>query len=215
MQLEIFADTVCPWCYIGQRRLARALAARPLPNLKLRWRAFQLNPTMPAEGMDREKYMLAKFGGSDRAKRLHDMVVKIGRAEGIEFAFERIRRTPNTLASHRLLAEAAAQGLQEEMLTRVFEAYFTEGLDIGDADELLALAEDVGLDLAPARKAIAGNDEIDRMLNEDFQARRTGITGVPYFVFNQRFGLSGAQDPEALYALFDLAREDDALHPAS
>ena len=215
MLLEIFADTVCPWCYIGKRRLMRALANRPQPGLVIRWRAFQLNPGMPMAGIDRAQYMTAKFGSLERAQRVFDSVARVGRNEGINFYFDHIQRTPNTLRSHRLLQAAAKIGRESALLDRLYAAYFTEGVDIGDPEKLITMAEKIGLPVETARAAVEGIPEIDMALAEDFQSRRLGITGVPYFIFNGRFGLSGAQEPEVLYSMFDLAREDDKERVAS
>jgi len=211
MQLEIFSDTICPWCYIGKRRLERALQARPMPGLVLRWRAFQLNPGMPAAGMDRHQYLAAKFGSAERASRLYDTVTRVGTEEGIRFRFDRIARTPNTMKSHRLLALAGQHGIQSRLLDRLFAAYFTEGRDIGTTGVLLTIGLEASLPQAEIEAALAEDSPIGTTLAEDFLARRQGINGVPYFVFNGRFGLSGAQEPEALFHMFDLAREDDAL----
>ncbi|MDY0874267.1 DsbA family oxidoreductase [Dongia rigui] len=209
MLLEIFADTVCPWCFIGKRRLMRALANRPQSDLVIRWRAFQLNPGMPMAGIDRAQYMTAKFGSLERAQRVFDSVARVGRNEGIDFQFDRIKRTPNTLRSHRLLQAAARIGREAALLDRLYNAYFLEGIDIGDPDRLVSLAEEMGLPGDMAHAAVEGIPEIDLALAEDFQSRRLGITGVPYLIFNGHFGLSGAQEPEVLYSMFDLAREDD------
>jgi predicted DsbA family dithiol-disulfide isomerase len=209
MRLDIYSDTICPWCFIGKRRLERALAERPQPGLQIHWRAFQLNPGMPPEGMDRRYYLEAKFGGVERAGRIYEMVRAAGASEGIRFAFDRIARTPSTLNSHRLIRHASAQGRQEEMLEATFCAYFLEGRDIGSTEVLVELAEDAGLDGDAARRYLECEDDLETVLSEDRTARRLGITGVPCFVFNGRFALSGAQEPEALFQLFDLAREDD------
>jgi predicted DsbA family dithiol-disulfide isomerase len=207
MQLDIFSDTICPWCYVGKRRLSRALAARPQSKLRIRWRAFQLNPTMPPEGIERERYIEAKFGGAERARRIHEAVTAVGLSEGIEFHFERIRRTPNTLSSHRLLRKSSQLGLQSVMLDALFAAYFVEGRDIGDNQELAEIARTVGIPDADAYLAQSGG--IEEVKAEDALARRQGINGVPCFIFNGRFLLSGAQEPESFYQLFDLAREDE------
>lgn len=210
MQLEIFSDTVCPWCYIGKRRLERALRQRPQPGLTLRWRAFQLNPGLPPSGMDRRQYMVAKFGSLERAQRLYEAVARVGAQEGLQFDFDRIARTPNTLRSHRLLYAAAEEGLQADLLDLIFAAYFTQGLDIGDADVLSALAFEAGMSAGAINEALTEGSRMDLAINEDLQSRRIGINGVPFFVFNGRFGLSGAQEPEALLNMFDLAREEAA-----
>ena len=211
MHLDIFSDTICPWCYIGKRRLERALRARPMPELEIRWRAFQLNPGMPVGGMDRQQYLAAKFGSAERAGRLHDTVTRVGAEEGIRFRFDRIGRTPNTMKSHRLLALAGQHGIQSSLLDRLFAAYFTEGRDTGRADELMEIGREAGLPEDEIDAALAEDSPIGTSLAEDFLARRQGINGVPYFVFNGRFGLSGAQEPEALFHMLDLAREDDVL----
>jgi predicted DsbA family dithiol-disulfide isomerase len=211
MLLEIFSDTVCPWCYIGKRRLERALRLRPQPGLVRRWRAFQLNPGLPASGMDRRQYMIAKFGSVERAQRLYEAVSRVGAQEGIRFDFDQIARTPNTVRSHRLLYAAAEQDKQPELLELIFRAYFTEGRDIGDPDVLAELAALAGLPGAAIADALVEGGRLDSAMTEDLQSRRIGINGVPFFVFNGRFGLSGAQEPEALLNMLDLAREEDAL----
>jgi predicted DsbA family dithiol-disulfide isomerase len=208
MRLDIFSDTICPWCYVGKRRLARALEARPQPKLILRWRAFQLNPAMPVEGMSRERYVEAKFGSPDRAKRIYDAVISVGASEGIAFDFDAIRRTPNTLASHRLLRKAAQLGRQDELLDGLFAAYFVEGRDIGDKAVLAEIAENAGI--PDAGRFLAGVEGAEEVRDEDALARRQGINGVPCFIFNSRFLLSGAQEPESFFQLFDLAREEEA-----
>lgn len=209
MQLDVFSDTICPWCYVGKRRFDRALAARPQPGLRIRWRAFQLNPTMPAEGMERQAYLAAKFGGSDRAQAIYDTVRAAGSAEGIGFCFERIVRTPNTIRSHRLVRYGARMGRQEAVVEALFRAYFIDGCDIGDRAALTAIGTETGLEAAATEAYLAGDDDQDAVLAEDALARRAGISGVPCFIFNGRFALSGAQEPEAFFNLFDLAREHD------
>src|SRR5262249_18647718 len=170
MQLDIFSDTICPWCYVGKRRLARALAARPQPKLVIRWRAFQLNPGMPPEGMERDRYIEVKFGGPERATRIYDAVKAVGAGEGIDFHFDGIRRTPNTLASHRLLRKAARHGLQGVALDALFDAYFIRGLDIGDPAVLAEIGAGVGIpDMAGF---LANGEGIEEVKGEDGLARR-------------------------------------------
>jgi predicted DsbA family dithiol-disulfide isomerase len=208
MRLDIYSDTICPWCFVGKRRLERALAARPQPGLQVRWRAFQLNPGMAADGMDRRTYLDLKFGGSERADRIYEAVRQAGRGEGIAFAFDRIKRTPNTLASHRLL-RLASGSRQSALAEALFTAYFLRGADLGDKRILADIAVGVGLGRSEVEAFLDSRAETDTVLAEDAQARRQGINGVPCFVFNGRFALSGAQEPEALFQLFDLAREED------
>jgi predicted DsbA family dithiol-disulfide isomerase len=211
MRLDIYSDAICPWCFIGKHRLERALKQRPQGNLTIQWRAFQLNPGMPPEGMERHAYLEAKFGGVERAQRMFDMVRAAGASEGIGFDFDRIKRTPNTLNAHRLVRFAATRGRQAHMLEALFEAYFLDGRDIGSARVLTDVAAEVGLERAAARLYLQTEADVETVLGEDRIARRLGITGVPCFVFNGRFALSGAQEPEALFQLFDLAREDDEM----
>ena len=208
MHLDIFSDTICPWCYVGKRRLARALALRPQPKMAVRWRAFQLNPGMPSDGMARESYIDAKFGSAERAKRIYEAVTAVGASEGIEFNFNSIRRTPNTLLSHRLLRKAGREGLQDLLLEALFRAYFIDGRDVGSARVLAEIGETVGL--ADTAAFLAGQEDSEEVRAEDSLARRQGINGVPCFIFNYRFLLSGAQEPESFFQLFDLAREEEA-----
>jgi predicted DsbA family dithiol-disulfide isomerase len=211
MNLDVFSDTICPWCFIGKRRLERALKARPQPGLKVRWRAFQLNPGMPAEGMERRAYIEAKFGGTERARTIYDTVRAAGAGEGIEFAFEKIKRTPNTLQSHRLLRLAAATGDQDAVLEGLFRAYFLEGRDVGDRAVLTEIGAAAGLDRRKTAAFLGSDTDTDTVLSEDVLARRAGINGVPCFIFNGRFALSGAQEPEAFFQIFDLAREQENM----
>jgi predicted DsbA family dithiol-disulfide isomerase len=211
MNLDVFSDTICPWCFIGKRRLERALKERAQPGLKIRWRAFQLNPGMPAEGMERRAYVEAKFGGSDRARTIYDTIRAAGAGEGIEFAFEKIKRTPNTLQSHRLLRLAAATDRQDATLEGLFRAYFIEGRDIGDRAVLAEIGAAAGLDREETADYLEGDADTDTVLSEDVLARRAGINGVPCFIFNGRFALSGAQEPEAFFQIFDLAREQEHM----
>ena len=209
MILDVFSDTICPWCYVGTRRLERALQARPQRDLTIRWRAFQLNPGMPADGMDRKAYIDAKFGGAERARAIYDTVRAAGASEGIAFDFDRIRRTPSTLQSHRLIRFAGGQDRQNETMEALFRAYFTDGRNIGDRAVLAEVAADAGLDRDEATDYLAGDTDAEAVLGEDALARRAGINGVPCFIFNGRFALSGAQEPEAFFQLFDLAREEE------
>jgi predicted DsbA family dithiol-disulfide isomerase len=211
MHLDVFSDTICPWCYVGKRRLERALKARPQQDLSIRWRAFQLNPGMPTAGMARKAYIEAKFGGSERARVIYDSVRAVGLSEGIEFAFDRIERTPNTLQSHRLIRFSVIRRRQSETLEAVFRAYFVSGRDIGDRAVLAEIAADAGLDPHEAAAYLAGEADTETVLGEEASARRAGINGVPCFIFNGRYAISGAQEPEALFQLFDLAREDEKM----
>ena len=207
MELDIFSDVVCPWCFIGKRRLEAALSDRPQSDLLVRWRAFQLNPDMPAEGMDRQAYRERKFGGAENAQRLYNQIGTVGAEVGIDFAFDRIRRTPNTVNAHRLIRLGAHHDREDAVVERLFRAYFLEGGDIGDPGLLSELAGDAGLDAQEAARFLAGDEERTAVETEDFSGRQAGITGVPTFIVNRRHAVPGAQPPEVLYKLFDLGRE--------
>lgn len=210
MRIDIYADTICPWCLIGKRRLERALAERPQRDVAITWRAFQLNPNMPQEGMERSHYMELKFGGADRARQVYEPVLAAGAAEGIAFAFDRMLRTPNTALSHRLVRYATAQGRGEAAMEAVFQAYFTEAQDIGDTGVLLEVGEAIGLERPGLEAFLGGTEGLLEVLAEDARAREIGIQGVPTYIFAQQYVLSGAHPPEVLFQLFDLANRDGA-----
>ena len=200
LSIDIISDVVCPWCYIGKRRLEAALAqrggARPIP----RWLAFQLNPDIPAEGVDRRSYLERKFGGPERAREIYARVEAAGREVGIAFDFERIKRQPNTVDAHRLLAWAqdADPVAADSLVERLFRAYFIDGINIGELDALATLAGEAGFDAAAARAWLASDAGRTAIKAEEQRARALGVSGVPFFVFNQRLAVSGAQPPEVL-----------------
>ncbi|MCH7930535.1 MAG: DsbA family oxidoreductase, partial [Proteobacteria bacterium] len=146
MQIEIVSDVICPWCFIGKRRLERALAARPGLDVETTWRPFQLNPDMPPEGMERQSYLAAKFGSADRAAQLYAEISKAGAVEGIDFAFDRIARTPNTIDAHRLIRFAGGDGAQDAVSELLFRRYFLDGADLGDRERLAEIGAEAGLD---------------------------------------------------------------------
>ena len=209
MRIDIYSDTICPWCFIGKRRLERALADRPQDGLRISWKAFQLNPQMPREGIDRQRYLELKFGGPAGARQVYDQVRQVGVQEGIDFDFEAIRHTPNTLESHRLIRHAATAGLQDEVVQALFDTYFLVGRDIGDGEVLAAAAATAGLDPDAVRTYLASDDDRDSVAAEDAHARYIGIQGVPTYILNGKYVLSGAQPPEILFNMFDLGREED------
>ncbi len=215
MRLDIFSDPICPWCFIGKRRLERALAARPDLQIEVHWRAFQLNPEMPAEGMDRQLYLELKFGGPAAAQRIYDTIAEAGVSEKIGFDFGAIRRTPNTVNAHRLIRRAGLEGKQDAVVEALFERYFLAGEDIGDAAVLMKVAEEAGLATTDLESFLAGAEESDVVRSEDALARRTGIQGVPTFIFANRFALSGAHEPEVLIQMFELAEQDGAVEVAA
>jgi predicted DsbA family dithiol-disulfide isomerase len=210
MLIEIVADLVCPWCYIGQRRLERALAHEGAPTPRLLWRAFQLNPDMPPDGVPRQAYLAAKYGGIFHAGRIHEAIGEAGAAEGIRFDFDRIERTPNSLDAHRLKRLARRHGIEPAVTERLYRAYFEEGRDIGAPGVLADIAVEVGLERPLAVRYLASDTDRAAVLAEDVGARRLGISGVPCVVIDGKYALSGAQEPEFFLPLFDLAREDRA-----
>ncbi len=205
MRIEIVSDVICPWCYIGKRRLEKAMAQRPDIEFEIGWRPFQLNPDMPKEGADRKSYLEAKFGGPERAKGIYARVAAEGANEGIAFDFERIKRTPNTLAAHSLLRWALETGVQYDLKERLFQAYFLHGRDIGNHDVLADLAGLSGMDAALVKQKLDQGLDADTIQAEDQMAREMGITGVPFFIVERRFGLVGAQPADALLQVIDKA----------
>jgi predicted DsbA family dithiol-disulfide isomerase len=202
LTIDVVSDVVCPWCYIGKRRLEGALALyakeRPdVPAPAVTWRPFQLNPGMPDEGMPREEYVQRKFGA--RGGAVYDRVTAVGREVGIPFAFDRITRQPNTLAAHSLVELAEARGAQDALVEAFFRAYFLDGVDLTARANLVAIATAAGLDRAEVETWLDDTNARDLAAAEDQRAREIGIEGVPFFIFNGRVGVSGAHPAEALY----------------
>lgn len=210
MLIEIYSDVICPWCFIGKRRLERAMAQRPSLDITIDWRAFQLNPWMPAEGMERKAYLEAKFGSRDAA-RVYDGIKRVGEGEGIDFRFDRIPRTPNTLSAHRLIRMAGAQQKQDAVVEALFQAYFINGRDIGSIDSLAEIAGEAGLDRDEIRRSLADEGDLQVVRAEDARARQMGIQGVPCFIVDRSYAVSGAQEPEYFLPVFDLARNGKAV----
>lgn len=203
MQIDIVSDTVCPWCFIGKRKLERALSMRPDIPFDIRWRAYRLDPTIPREGVDRRAYMKAKFGDSPRAAAMSDALKAAGKVEQIEFAFDRIEKQPDTTDSHRLIRWAASAGKQTEIVERLFKAYFEEGRDIGDPAVLAEIAGESGMDAELVEDLLAKDADRDLILEEDSLAHRMGISGVPTFIFENKYLISGAYDADKLVQIID------------
>ena len=194
MQIEIYSDVVCPWCFVGKRRLERALETAGYANrARVTWRPFELNPSMPKEGMDRRVYLDAKFGGAEARREIEERVAKVGEAEGIVFAFDRIKRTPNTFEAHRLIWFAGQQGCQDEVAEALFCSYFTKGRRIGNLDSLAEIASDCGLDREEVERFLSSDRAVQEVRAEEATGHRLGIRGVPYFVLNGSISISGAQ----------------------
>ena len=207
MNIDIISDVVCPWCYIGKRQIEAALTlyAQQNPGAdppRVTWRPFQLNPQLPAEGMSRQDYVLQKFGVA-RAKDIYARVAAVGAEHGIAFAFDKIGRQPNTVAVHSLIAlaaaaEAQADGLQDRVNEAFLRAYFRDGVDLTKTENLVAIATAAGLDRARVEQCLADPQSRLAVAEEDQRARAIGVEGVPFFIFNGKLAVSGAQGPEAL-----------------
>ncbi len=202
LPIEVVFDLVCPWCFLGTRRLRRALRARPELVADLMWRPFLLNPDQPATGRET---LARRPGGADRARRLHATLAEMGRAEGVPFRFDLIHRTPPSLDAHRLVRLAARRGVAEEVVDRLFLAHFAEGADIADHATLAGIAAAAGLDRGATRRFLAGDQEAEAVQAENLRAHRLGINGVPCFVLAGRHAIAGAQEPEVLQRLLDVA----------
>lgn len=205
LAIEVVHDLVCPWCYLGVRRLMRTMRRRPDLLFDLTWRPFLLNPDMPRLGMSRPDYVVRKFGGEDRARRLYASIAEIGRAEGVLFRFDRIHRTPSSIDAHRLVRYAGRFGRADAMVEALFSAHFTDGYDIGDHGVLISVGTACGLDPFAVRRFLASDEELDAVHGDNLRAHRLGINGVPCFVIAGRHAIAGAQEPEVIERLLDVA----------
>jgi predicted DsbA family dithiol-disulfide isomerase len=205
LAIEIVFDFVCPWCYLGVKRLTRLLERRPDLAVELVWRPFLLNPDMPRTGMARADYMIRKFGAEDRARRLYASIADLGAAEGIGFNFAAIRRTPSSVDAHRLVKYAGRFGAADALVEAVFKAHFVEGADIGSIPMLLYLARQLGLDDEGAEAFLSAAEGAEFVHAENLHAHRLGINGVPCFLIDGEHAIAGAQESEVLERLIDLA----------
>lgn len=203
LTIRVVSDVICPWCFIGKQRLEKALLHLDAHvSAEVRWWPFELNPDMPLEGIARQAYRSAKFGTWVRSLELDAQVAAVGASEGIEFAFEKIQRTPNTFAAHRLIWFAGKQGKQSAVVEELFRRYFTDGDDVGAAEVLAAIAERCGIPATTARDFLQSDDGAEEVARESESARRRGISGVPTFVVNDTHAVTGAQTSEALVSVF-------------
>ncbi|HLI11403.1 MAG TPA: DsbA family oxidoreductase [Alphaproteobacteria bacterium] len=213
MNIDIISDTICPWCFIGKRRLERALTISPQPGAQVLWHPFQLNPDMPAEGMERREYLRLKFG-DEHGATTYDAIRDAGADEGIEFNFGGIRRTPNTLQSHRMVRYAGLFGLQHQVVEALFQAYFVDGQDVSDRLTLLDLGAGAGLERGPLADYLESDEGTAEVNAEDRMARQIGVQGVPCFIFERKYVVSGAQAPEIFLKVFDLVAKDAGAAPS-
>jgi predicted DsbA family dithiol-disulfide isomerase len=204
MQKDVVSDTVCPWCFIGKRRLMRAMALRPDISFDVKWRPYRLDPTVPKGGMDRQAYMRAKFGDDPmKIVEMHKLIAAEGAKDNIEFDFAAIRRRPDTLDSHRLIRWAEANGVQDEVVERLFIAYFENGEDIGDIRVLSDIADLCGMDGVEVAEMLETDTDRALVEREDQVAHEMGVTGVPAMIFGGKLAVSGAREPELLVAVID------------
>lgn len=205
MQIEVVFDLICPWCFLGTRRLRRTLRARPDIAADIAWRPFLLNPDIGPGGLPRQDYVIRKFGGEERARRLHATIAELGRGEGLDFQFDRILRIPPSLDAHRLVRLADRHGVAAEAVEALFSGYFCEGKDIGALSVLVAIAAGLGMDAGATRHLLSGTAEAEAVHADNLRAHRLGINGVPCFVVQGRHAISGAQEPEVIERLLDVA----------
>ncbi len=196
VKLDIISDPICPWCYIGKANLDKTLAETEGYPFAIEFHPYQLNPDMPAGGMDRREYLETKFGGKEGAVKAYAPIVEAAAAAGLEINFEGIKRTPNTLDAHRLIHWAGLDALQLEAVDALFTAYFVEGRDIGDHDVLADIADGIGMDAAVVRRLLEGENDIENIQMRDKNSREMGVNGVPCFVVDQQHAVPGAQPPE-------------------
>ena len=199
LHVDIYSDVICPWCYVGMKRFEAALDLLERPaGFTVTWRPFELNPTMPAQGMDRKTYLEAKFGSAGAVESMLNHVREAGRQSGIEFAFDRIPRTPNTFDAHRLIWLAGREGRQGEMAEQLFRGYFEEGVDLSQRPTLVQLATDAGMDKKSTADWLASQEGVTEVRAEEQIGLQLGIRAVPYFYLEGHPGLSGAQPPPVI-----------------
>ena len=198
--VDVVSDVVCPWCFIGQKRLDKAIALSPDVEVEVHWRPFQLDPTIPREGKDRRRYMLDKFGSEERIRQIHQRVEALGAAEDINFAFDAIKVAANTLDAHRVIRWAGTAGsdVQGRLVKRLFAMNFEEGRNIGDPAVLIEAAREAGMDAAVVETLLPTDADAEAVRNEIAVAQRMGISGVPCFLLEGKYAVMGAQDTEVL-----------------
>jgi predicted DsbA family dithiol-disulfide isomerase len=204
VHVDVLSDVICPWCYIGKRRLEKAIAALGRP-VGVRWLSFQLNPAMPKEGVSRREYRTRKFGSWERSLELDARVIEVGKSEGINFAFDRIERTLNTLDAHRLIWLAHEQGVQDAVVEALFRAYFTQDRDISNRQTLLDVVAEAGLDRHKGESMVTSDDRVEAVKEAGELAQRFRVEGVPFFVINSKITLSGAQQADVFLEAFKQA----------
>jgi len=209
VQVQIFADTICPWCFIGKRRFERALEKRGLEEVDISWEPYQLNPDMPPNGISRDNYMALKFGSIERVKRIEQRLTDLGIEEDIRFNFEEISSTPNTWMSHKLIQQASGSGVQSQVVELIYQAYFLLGKNIGNPKTLLDIGAKAGLEMSKMEFLSNHETKNERLNQADSELNQSNISGIPWFVINDSYAISGAQLPEVFVQIFDLVRQDE------
>ena len=211
VKLDIISDPICPWCFIGKTQLDRALEKRPDHPFVVEWHPFQLNPDMPAQGMDRRAYLEAKFGGPERALKAYQPIMQRAREIGLEIEFDQIKRTPNTMDAHRLIHWAGIEGHQAFVVAKLFKAYFQEGRDIGVRDVLADIADSAGLDAAVILKLLETEADIDTLAEREAHSRKMGVNSVPTFIVAGQHAVPGAQPADLWLKVMDeIAGQSDS-----
>ena len=206
LTVDVISDVICPWCYIGKRRLEKAIVAADCRHdVKVHWHPFQLNPTMPKEGISRREYRTRKFGSWERSLELDSKVIVVGESEGIHFDFDKTKKTPNTVDAHRVIWLADQHGCQDAVVEVLFRAYFPEGKDIGNRQTLVDVAAEAGLDRKAAEAMLNCDDGLEAISNGREMSQRHQVDGVPFFIINNAVTLSGAQAPETFLDAFKRA----------
>ena len=208
VRIDVVSDVVCPWCFIGKRRLEKAIALKPDIPVEVHWRPYYLNDWVPREGMSRNDYLTAKFGSPERYKEIAGRVQQAAAAEGLTYAVDKISRQPNTADAHRLIRWAEAIGKAADMKQTLMDLYFTEGADLTDREVLTKAAGSVGLDVEATRKRLESDEDVAQIEREAEQAKEAGIQGVPMFIFGGKFAVSGAQAPEYLADAIERAAQE-------
>jgi predicted DsbA family dithiol-disulfide isomerase len=211
VRIDVVSDVVCPWCFIGKRRLEKAIALNPDVPVEVHWRPYFLNDWIPREGISREEYLTTKFGSAERYKGIAQRVAAAASAEGLNYAIDKIGRQPNTLDAHRLIRWADGIGRAAAMKQKLMDLYFTEGADLSDHAVLAQAAADIGLDAQEVRAALDSDKDVADIEREALSAKEAGIEGVPCFILGGKFAVSGAQAPEYLAeAISRVAQAADA-----
>ena len=204
IDIDVVSDAICPWCYVGKRRLEKAIAAvKGEHDIRVRWRPFQLNPGMPPEGMGRKEYRERKFGSEKIVADLDRRMNEVGQQEGIPFALDRIQKTPNTFDAHRLIWWAEQSQVQDAVVDALFKAFFTQGRDIGDRVVLADIAAEAGLDRAAAAAFLDSDQGVREVRDEETKARDLGVEAVPFFAIGGKFAVAGAHEPDSFLEAFE------------